>query len=100
MPRLPDGKILWRAAAMLTVLLLLWGCCTTSPVAISPPKISWPGFPDPTGSVGILSEDTVVPKGAVVMKLDYWLAVARYAVDVETVRKIIAAWADSNGEGN
>ena len=42
----------------------------------------------------------VLADGVVSMPLDYWLAVARYAVDVEAVRKIIAAWADSNGEGN
>ena len=93
MPRLPDGKILWRAAATLTVLLLLWGCCTTSPAAPALPTLEWPTFPDPPASV-------VLANGVVSMPLDYWLAVARYAVDVEAVRKIIAAWADSNGEGN
>jgi len=94
MPRLPDGKILWRAAAMLTVLLLLWGCCTTSPVVCpDPPPVQWPTWPDPVGKASLAD-------GVVSMPLDYWLAVARYAVDVEAVRKIIAAWADSNGEGN
>jgi hypothetical protein len=30
--------------------------------------------------------------GVVSMPLDYWLAVARYAVDVEAVRQIVEAW--------
>lgn len=33
----------------------------------------------------------MVPAGAVVMPLEYWLAFARYIVDVERVRKQVEA---------
>jgi hypothetical protein len=66
-------------------------------VVISPPEVSWPDFPDPQGSVGRLSEDTFVPAGVVVMKMDYWLALARYVVDVDAIKEIIEAWRADNG---
>ncbi len=73
--------------------MLLWGCCTTSQVPASPlPAVNWPAYPDPQGNVGLLKEDTIVPAGVVVMKLDYWLAIARYVVDVDAARKIIEAY--------
>jgi len=38
-----------------------------------------------------LEEPCEIPAGAVVMPLEYWLALARYVVDVERVRKQVEA---------
>lgn len=46
--------------------------------------VEWPTFPDPAGQV-------TLAEGVVSMPLDYWLAVARYAVEVERVRGVLEA---------
>ncbi len=85
MRRRTSGRTRWQLALMLSVLTLLSACCTTSPVVgPSLPALEWPAFPAPDG--------VTLADGVVSMPLDYWLGIARYAVDVERVREIIDAW--------
>jgi len=64
--------------------MLLSGCCTTPPATTNLPKVNWPTWPNP---VGVVSFDEST--GAVSMPLDYWLAIARYQVDVDAARKLL-----------
>jgi len=81
------GKRLLLTLALLTsASMLLWTSCKTWPPAPSPeqtPSVSWPIFPDPTGQVEKL------PDGRVAVTFDLWLALTRYAVDVEAVREVL-----------
>lgn len=92
MHRLRLGRIPWRPALIAIASVLLWTCCTTSPVVgPSLPPLDWPTFPDPVGRVTLAGETVTMP-------LDYWLAVARYAVDADAVRQIVEAWRAAVGE--
>jgi hypothetical protein len=70
-------------------LTLLLASCLTSPKPTLPSiGLDWPALPDPTGKVLYIDEETCgVAGGMVVMPLEYWLALGRYVVDVERVRK-------------
>ena len=85
------GRIPWRPALALIASALLWTCCTTSPASLPLPPLDWPTFPDPVGRVTLVDETVTMP-------LDYWLAVARYAVDADAVRQIVEAWRAAAGE--
>lgn len=64
--------------------------CMTYPVKPEPPRvdISWPSFPDPAG---LITEKD----GVVSMPADYWLAMARYIVDVEAAHEKYEAERDA-----
>ena len=69
-------------AMMLLASLVLLTCCRTcpEPVKPAPVKIDWPIFPDPKGLV------TVSPDGkTVMMPTEYWLQIAQYVIDTESV---------------
>jgi hypothetical protein len=67
-------------------LTLVFLSCQTSPAPVAPEplKIDWPVFPDPTGRVSMDGD-------RVVMDADYWLAVARYAIDVDACIGLVEA---------
>lgn len=90
--RRPSARTGWLRVVMLTAFLLLMTSCQTSPRTIPSIDIQWPAFPDPEGSVVYVPEEECdFPGGLVVMPLSYWLALGRYVVDVERVRKQIEA---------
>ena len=70
----------WLALTMISLPLLFASCVTCPPTVTT--ELDWPDFPDPTGEVTM--ED-----GVVSMSLDYWMAIAAYAVAVQRVRDIV-----------
>ena len=95
-----SGKTRWLLAAMLSALTLLSVSCQTSPKSIPeiPINLDWPAPPDPKGKVIRLEEPRMMPAGTVVMPLDYWLALSRYIVDAERVRKQVEVLYGTNGK--
>ena len=60
--------------------MLLFASCASCPDPVVIP-IDWPDFPAP--------EEVTLEDGTVRMPLDYWVAIAAYAVAVERVRAIV-----------
>lgn len=74
---------------MLTALLSLCASCQSvpEPVPVVRPVVVFPVFPDPAGRV-------TMEGGVVSMPLDYWLAIARYKLDVDAAESVYLLGAD------
>jgi len=65
----------------MSVLPLLFVSCQSSVPTVKT-ELDWPTFPDPTGHV-------TMADGVVTLDLEYWMAIATYAVAVQRVRDIV-----------
>ena len=70
----------WLAVLMLSVLLLLFASCASSPDPVVIP-IDWPDFPAP--------EEVTLENGMARMPLTYWLAITQYVIKIETIREVL-----------
>jgi hypothetical protein len=82
---------------LLLILVLLSGCCTTSPspdpiyVEVSTPLVlTFPTFPDPIDKAGnVLVTET---GGVVSMPVWYFTEIADFALDVSVESAVYAEW--------
>jgi len=89
----------YALVVLISALMLLSVSCATTPAA--PPvslALDWPVAPDPTGQVCMLPAEATVrvageswrlPTDAIVMSLDYWLALVDYVISVRQVQALL-----------